>query len=127
SSGWCIRSGGEISKDVATYRNYITSSRGELSAAKNAYVKTRSGWFSDRSVCYLASGLPVILQDTGFSNWLPTGKGVLTFSSIEEAADCIRAANADYTAHRAAAAQIAQDVFSYKVVLPKIIEEACCA
>lgn len=121
-SGWLIRNGGEVSKDVSTYQNYITGSRGELSAAKNAYVKTRSGWFSDRSVCYLAAGLPVILQDTGFTDWLPTGRGVLAFSSMEEAADCIEKVNANYAAHRAAAREIARQRFNYKVVLPKLVE-----
>jgi hypothetical protein len=125
SSGWYIRNGGEVSADVSTYRNYIISSRGELSAAKNAYVKTRSGWFSDRSVCYLAAGLPVILQNTGFTDWLPAGTGLLAFSSVEEAADCLDRVNADYAMHCAAAAEIAHQTFRHSVVLPKILE-ACC-
>jgi hypothetical protein len=123
STGWSIRDGGEVSREVGTYQNYIAGSRGEFSASKNAYVKTRSGWFSDRSVCYLAAGLPVILQDTGFSDWLPTGEGILAFSSLEEAANCINEVNASYSAHQRAARQIAEEKFSYKRVLTRLLEQ----
>lgn len=123
TTGWKVRDAGEeVSIDVQTYQNYILNSRGEFSAAKNAYVKTRSGWFSDRSVCYLAAGLPVILQNTGFSDWLPSGNGVLAFSSLEEAVSCIEKVNADYLTHRSAAREIAEKVFNYKVVLPRLVE-----
>jgi len=121
-AGWLVHDGGEVSANVSTYQTYLTRSRGEFSAAKNAYVKTRSGWFSDRSVCYLAVGRPVILQDTGFSDWLPTGSGVLAFSSLEEAADCIESVNADYPAHCLAAREFAEQTFTYKVVLPRLLE-----
>jgi hypothetical protein len=124
AAGWSIRDGGEVSTEVETYRRYITGSRGEFSAAKHAYVKTRSGWFSDRSVCYLAAGLPVVLQDTGFSEWLPAGRGVLAFSSVDEAADCIARVNADYAGHRRAAREIAHEVFDYRVVLPRLLDVA---
>lgn len=124
AAGWSLRGGGEVSIDVPAYRSYIFNSRGEFSVAKNAYVRTRSGWFSDRSVCYLAAGRPVVLQDTGFSRWLPTGRGILAFRSLEEAADCIDRVNATYTAHCRAARETAEKVFSYKVVLPRLIEIA---
>lgn len=124
SAGWSLREGGEVSTDTATYWAYITGSRGEFSVAKHAYVKTRSGWFSDRSVCYLAAGRPVILQDTGFSEWLLTGRGVLAFSCLEEAANCIEKVNAEYPAHCRAARETAEQMFSYKVVLPRLIEIA---
>ena len=124
-AGWLPINSGDISSDISSYLNYIIRSRGEFSVAKNAYVKTRSGWFSDRSVCYLAAGLPVILQDTGFTDRLTGGKGILFFSSIDEAADCIHNVNANYAEHRAMAARIAREVFSYKVVLPRIIEAGC--
>jgi len=121
--GWSVKDAGEeVSTDINTYRNYILGSRGESSAAKNAYVKTNSGWFSDRSVCYLAAGLPVILQNTGFTDWLPSGNGVLAFSSLEEAVSCIEKVNADYLTHRNAAREIAEKVFNYKVVLPRLVE-----
>ncbi|MUG98012.1 hypothetical protein F7734_39160 [Scytonema sp. UIC 10036] len=124
TAGWLVRDAGEISANLSTYSTYITGSRGEFSVAKHAYVKTRSGWFSDRSVCYLAAGRPVILQDTGFSDWLRTGDGVLAFSSLKEAVDCIERVNADYPAHCLAAREIAEQTFSYKVVLPRLLETA---
>ncbi|MEH2414936.1 hypothetical protein [Nostoc sp.] len=122
AAGWLIRDGKEISASLSTYRTYLTGSRGEFSVAKQAYVKTRSGWFSDRSVCYLAAGRPVILQDTGFSDWLPTGQGALAFSSLEEAVGCIERVNTNYQAHCQAARKLAEQFFSYKVVLPRLLE-----
>jgi hypothetical protein len=124
TAGWLVREAEEISVDMATYQSYLTSSRGEFSVAKQAYVKTRSGWFSDRSVCYLAAGRPAILQDTGFSDWLPTGHGVLAFSSLESAVDCIERMDANYSAHCLAARALAEQIFSYKVVLPRLLEVA---
>ena len=106
TAGWSVSDGGTVSADLSTYRRFIAGSRGEFSAAKNAYVKTRSGWFSDRSVCYLAAGRPVVLQDTGFSDWLPTGRGVLAFSSLEEAATCIEEVGRAYAAHCRADVQL---------------------
>lgn len=124
AAGWLIRDGKEISANLSTYKTYVTGSRGEFSVAKQAYVKTRSGWFSDRSVCYLAAGRPVILQDTGFSDWLTTDRGVLAFSSLESAVDCIERVNADYPAHCLAGRELAEQTFSYKVVLPRLLETA---
>lgn len=124
TAGWLVQDGGEISANLSTYRTYLIGSRGEFSVAKQAYVKTRSGWFSDRSVCYLAAGRPVILQDTGFSDWLPTDRGVLAFSSLESAIDCIERVNADYSAHCLAARELAKQIFNYKVVLPRLLEMA---
>jgi hypothetical protein len=121
-AGWNVRNAAEISHDVSAYQDYIRSSRAEFSTAKNAYVKTHSGWFSDRSVCYLASGLPVILQDSGFSDWLPTGRGVLPFSSVDEAVACIERMNSDYSNHQNAARELSETVFSYKAVLPRIVD-----
>ena len=124
AAGWQTRDGAAVSADASTYRSYVMRSRGELSAAKHAYVKTRSGWFSDRSVCYLAAGLPTILQDTGFSDWLPTGRGVLAFSTLDEAASCIEQVDGAYATHRSAARDIAERVFSYSVVLPRLLAVA---
>ncbi|HYP39680.1 MAG TPA: glycosyltransferase family 1 protein [Chloroflexia bacterium] len=125
SAGWLVRDANRgVNMSIQAYQSYIRASRGELSVAKHAYVKSRSGWFSDRSVCYLAAGLPVVLQDTGFSDWLPTGEGVLAFSSAQEAAMCIERVNRDYRAHRNAAREIAEQTFSYKVVLPRLLDRA---
>lgn len=124
TKGWSICNAADVSNDLDTYQQYIAGSRGEFSAAKQAYVKTRSGWFSDRSVCYLAAGLPVIVQDTGISDWLTTGKGILTFSSMAQAIDCIEQVEADYNGHCQTAKQIAGEVFNYTVVLSQILEQA---
>jgi hypothetical protein len=123
--GWRVRDAGEeVSSDVPTYRAYIRGSRGEFSAAKNAYVKTRSGWFSDRSACYLAAGLPAVLQDTGFSDWLPTGRGVFAFSSPHEAVACLEEVASNYPEHCQAAATLAGEHFAYTVVLPRLLSAA---
>jgi hypothetical protein len=124
-AGWSIRGAGEpVGTEVPAYRNYIKSSRGEFSVAKHAYVKTRSGWFSDRCVCYLAAGRPVVVQDTGFGDWLPNDRGVLAFSSADEAADQLELANAEYDAHRRAAHEVAVRVFAHDVVLPRLVDAA---
>jgi hypothetical protein len=122
SHGWEVRKSGEISVDPERYRSYIAESRGEFSVAKQAYVKTHSGWFSDRSVCYLAAGLPVILQETGYSDWLTTTHGVMSFTSIEEAVACIEHVNSDYETHRRAARDLAVGVFSHEVVFGRLLE-----
>lgn len=124
AGGWSVRDAGELDGDMTAYRAYIRRSRGELSAAKHAYVVTRSGWFSDRSVCYLAAGRPVVVQDTGIDAWLPTGRGVQVFDTAEQAADCIAEVNADYTRHRRAATELTRDVFGFDVVLPRLLEAA---
>lgn len=124
AAGWLVRDAGEISTEVPAYENYIMSSRGEFSAAKNGYVKSHSGWFSDRSACYLAAGLPVVLQDTGFSDWLPSGRGLLAFSSLEEAANALEETNRNYERHRQAAAELASRFFDFKVVLPALLKSA---
>lgn len=121
-AGWSVRCAGEVSKDISTYKTYIAGSRGEFTAAKNAYVKTNSGWFSDRSVCYLASGRPVIMQDTGFSTWLPTDEGVLAFSTMDEALSCIEKVNSRYAANCRAARNLAEQTFSYNIVLPAMLD-----
>jgi hypothetical protein len=124
-AGWTVRDAGEeLGSDVAAYREYIRSSAGELSVAKNAYVRSRSGWFSDRSACYLAAGLPVVLQETGFSDWLPTGEGLLAFRTPDEAIHCLESVARDYPLHRRAAREIAAARFSHDVVLPRLLERA---
>ena len=124
-AGWLVRDAGEeISTDLATYQSYITQSRGEFSVAKNAYVKTRSGWFSDRSVCYLAAGKPAVLQDTGFTDWLPADRGLLAFTTEAEAAERLERVQADYALHRDAARSLAAEYFSHEIVLPRLLDAA---
>ena len=111
------------SRSLETYRDYIAGSRGEWSAAKNGYVATNSGWFSERSANYLAAGRPVVMQSTGFERWLPTGEGVLSFAALGEAVAAIDAVNADYELHSKAAREIALEYFDAKKVLTRFLEE----
>lgn len=105
------------------YRRYLQDSAAELMIAKNMYVQSRSGWFSDRSACYLASGRPVLAQDTGLEGLLQTGHGVLTFDSPAEAAEATRAVMADPAHHGAAARRIAEEHFDSDVVLPRLLDQ----
>lgn len=111
-----------MSLDIDRYRDYVCSSRGEFTAAKDVYVRTRSGWFSDRSVCYLAAGRPVITQRTGFERYVPEGCGLMGFDNAEEAADAIRQVNSDYLAHCRAARAIASEYFAAGNLLGEIAE-----
>ncbi len=124
AAGWEIRSPLGISLDHEAYRRYIQGSKAEFSAAKGMNVELRSGWFSDRSVCYLAAGRPVVLQDTGFADVLPTGRGLFAVRSIEDAAEAVGATAGDYPRHAAAAREIARECFDASRVLPPILEAA---
>lgn len=122
--GWQVVPGELISRTPDSYRAFIQQSRAEFSVPKNGYVKMRGGWFSDRSVCYLASGRPVLIEDTGLADWLPIGEGLLTFTDPKTALDGVEQMNSDYARHRRAARDLAQSVFSTERVLPKLIEDA---
>jgi hypothetical protein len=106
------------------FRSYIQKSRAEFSVAKHGYVKSHSGWLSDRTVCYLASGRPALVQETGVSQHLPTGKGLVTFSTIDDAVRGIESINADYPGHCAAARKLAEDKFAAPKVLQSVLERA---
>jgi ATP-binding cassette subfamily B protein len=123
SRGWRVRHALDFALDLDGYRDYIARSRGEFTVAKDQNVRFRSGWFSDRSATYLAAGRPVITQETGFSNCLPTGKGLFAFSAIEEIEDALARINAGYDEHSAAAASIAREHFGHDVVLPQMLAE----
>jgi len=122
--GWRIRGADEISTDADQYRRYITTSRGEFTVAKDQNVRLKSGWFSDRSATYLASGLPVITQDTAFDAALPVGKGLFAFSNLEQAADAVEAINADYPGNQRTSEEIAREYFAHDKVLGPLLE-AC--
>lgn len=122
--GWRVRDPLALTKDASSYQRYIRSSKGELSAAKHGYVASRSGWFSERSACYLASGRPAAVQDTGFTDWMETGLGVVPFSTLEEAADAVARISGDYARHCRAAREIAANYFDSATVLPALIRAA---
>jgi hypothetical protein len=121
--GWRVRHALDFSNDPDAYRAYIASSRGEFTVAKDQNVRLRTGWFSDRSATYLAAGRPVITQETGFSDVLPTGDGLSGFSNLGEAVTAVERVNADYDRHRRAARRIARECFSHDVVLPRLLAE----
>jgi hypothetical protein len=124
SNGWQLTNPHEVAGGRDGFRSYIQQSRGEFSVAKQGYIKSRSGWFSDRTVCYLASGRPVLVQDTGIDKHLPVGRGLLTFSTLREALSGIESINADYDGHCAAARQLAEEKFAAPRVLQSILERA---
>jgi hypothetical protein len=111
-----------MSLDLDGYRTYISSSRGEFTVAKDIYARTRSGWFSDRTACYLAAGRPVVTQRTGFEQFIPEGKGLLGFDTADQAAEALRIINADYALHARAARAIAVEYFDALKVLDDMAE-----
>jgi hypothetical protein len=122
--GWNLTSPLEMSCDVfGAYVNFIRRSRIEWTVAKDQNVRLRSGWFSERDVCYLASGKPVIAQDTGFSKHLPTGEGLFAFTTIEESLAAIDAINAEYRRHSLAARAIAEDFFDAPKVAARLLTD----
>ena len=122
--GWQIIEPAEHLPNPWTYREYLRGSRGEWSVAKEGYVKSRSGWFSCRSACYLALGRPCVLQDTGWSNVYPTGRGLFAFRTMDEALAGVDAINADYAAHARAARDLAEQMFDARKVLADLIAKA---
>jgi glycosyltransferase involved in cell wall biosynthesis len=113
-----------VARTPDDFRRYVQGSRGEFGCAKPSYVRTRPGWVSDRTVCYLASGRPCVAEDTGAARHLPASAGLRFFATTEEAADAIAAIEADYTASARAARALAEEVFSTSVVLPGLLRAA---
>ncbi len=124
SHGWSLVDPRPISADVDAYRAYVDRARGEFTVAKDIYVRPRSGWFSDRSVCFLAAGKPVVTQETGFSELIPSGKGLLAFSTEEEAVDAVRAVAADWALHARAARAVAEEHFAAGKVIGAMLDAA---
>ncbi len=124
AKGWSLRDPLEVTRDPWTYQDFIQGSKAEFAIAKHGYVAARSGWFSERSAAYLASGRPVLAQDTGFSTWLGSRDGVVPFSTLEEAADGIVDINSRYIAHCRGAREIARAFFDSAPVLTRLIERA---
>jgi hypothetical protein len=116
-NGWRVRHAQEVARTPDRYRAYIRASRGEFSCAKPSYVRFQNAWVSDRTLCYLASGKPVVVQDTGPSSFLPSGEGMFRFSTIDEAAEALATIDAHYERHCRAAREIAEAFFDAQTVL----------
>jgi hypothetical protein len=123
-AGWVLVDPRGVAGDPAAFRDYVQGSSAEFSCAQGIYVQTQSGWFSDRSVRYLASGKPVLVQDTGLSGQYAVGEGLLTFRTIEEAAAGAEEIAGNYPAHCAAARAVAERYFDARKVLPEFLEQA---
>jgi GT2 family glycosyltransferase len=122
-NGWRVHHALDLSTDIDTYRDYIAGSRGEWTVAKDQNIRLRTGWFSDRSATYLAAGRPVITQDTGFGNVLPTGEGLFAFSTTDDVVGAIDAIALDYACQSAAAKEIAVEYFDAERVLSDLLGE----
>jgi hypothetical protein len=128
SHGWTLVNPFEMSLDVfGRYPDYIRRSRAEFTVAKDQNVRLRSGWFSERDVCYLSSGKPVVTQETGFSNILPTGEGLFGFQTMEQALDAIAAINGDYERHCRGARRVAEEMFAAPLVGAKLLRDVGAA
>ncbi|HEV8157986.1 MAG TPA: hypothetical protein VGP58_03080, partial [Pyrinomonadaceae bacterium] len=106
------------------YRQYIQQSRGEFTVARDQYVRPNTGWFSDRSACYLAAGRPVITQETGFSKFLPTGKGLFSFKTMEDVFAAVDEIESDYENNCRAAREIAKEYFDSERVIGSLMARA---
>ena len=122
-SGWRLVDPQDVASDPWSYRKYIQGSMAEFAVAKSMYVETRSGWFSDRSVCYLASGKPVLVQDTGIRDIYPTGEGLLVYTTLDEAAAGVEEICSHYERHSRAARAIAEEYFDSDKVLTRLLEK----
>jgi hypothetical protein len=122
--GWRQVHSLEISRTPDRYRAYIQGSRGEFTVARDQYVRPSTGWFSDRSACYLAAGRPVITQDTGFSKFLPTGKGLFGFHTMDDVLAAVDAIESDYEGNCRAAHEIAAEYFAAEKVVGSLMERA---
>jgi len=114
----------DLSASVTGYRDYIQRSRGEFTVARDQYVRPRTGWFSDRSACYLAAGRPVITEDTGFGKFIPTGDGLFAFTTMDDVLAAVDAIEGDYDRHCRAAREIAESHFGAEHVVQSLMTRA---
>jgi hypothetical protein len=121
--GWRVRDSREVTGSPETYRSYLQRSRGEFSCAKLSCMEFQNAWISDRTLCYLASGKPAVVQHTGPSAYLPNGEGLFRFMTLEEAIGALEAVNADYQRHCRAAREIAEAYFDAEQVVARILNE----
>jgi hypothetical protein len=122
--GWRQVHSLEVSRTADSYRNYIQRSRGEFTVARDQYVRPNTGWFSDRSACYLAAGRPVITQETGFSKFLPTGRGLFGFRTMDDILAAVDTIESDYQGNCRAANEIAEEYFAAQKVVGSLMERA---
>ena len=123
ANGWQLLDPVRVAGTPATYQQFIQGSKAEFGIAKSGYVASRCGWFSDRSLCYLASGRPVIAQETGFSRYLPTGEGLFAFNNSDDALKAIEELRRDYSRHARKARAIAEEHFDSDKVLDRLLEK----
>ena len=123
--GWAPIDAMGVSRSLWDYRDFIQTSKAEFGVAKHAYVTHRSGWFSDRTECYMAAGRPALVQDTGWTAHLPSGLGLLSFSTPEEAIDGLERVQGDYARHATRAGEIAREHFEASRVLRPFLERVC--
>ena len=124
SRGWRVRHAYEVAASPDAYRNYVQASRGEFSCVKPSCIRFQNAWVSDRTLCYLASGKPVITQHTGPSRILPNGEGMFRFETLEEAAQALRVVDSDYERHCRAARRLAESCFDARTILTRLLATA---
>jgi hypothetical protein len=124
AKGWRVRHSRDVAGTPGRYQAYVQGSRGEFSCAKPSCMKFQNAWVSDRTLCYLASGRPAVVQDTGPSSFLPNGEGLFRFTTISEAAEALATVNADYGRHRRAAREIAETFFDSRLIAEDILNVA---
>jgi hypothetical protein len=124
-NGWGVVDAPSVAATPQAFREYVQGSGGEFSAAQGIYVETACGWFSDRTTRYLASGKPALVQDTGFTRTLPTGEGLLSFRTFDDAVAGAKRIAEDYDLHCRAARALAEEKFDSDRILSRFLEEAC--
>jgi glycosyltransferase involved in cell wall biosynthesis len=124
AQGWKIRLASDVASRPDDYRSYVQNSRGEFSCAKPSCMKFQNAWVSDRSLCYLASGKPVIVQNTGPSEFLPDAEGMFRFNTVDDALSAIDTMNSDYKRHCSAARELAATYFDAEKVLASVLDLA---
>jgi len=120
--GWQLIDPASVASTPEEFRQFVQGSKAEFGFAKSGYVEANCGWFSDRSICYLASGRPVIAQETGFSDYLPKGEGLFAYKTREDLLDSISTLNSDYAYHCAAARRLAENHFDSRVILTSLLQ-----
>jgi hypothetical protein len=123
-NGWRHIDSIGVSTNIGSYRDYIRTSRGEFTVARDQYVRPNTGWFSDRSACYLAAGRPVITQETGFSKFIPTGCGLFAFKTMSDILAAVDAIETDYPGNCRAARELAAEYFAAEKVVSSLMERA---